>query len=127
MPVCAVARTPSPIVMWPATPTWPPSMTLSPMRRAAGDADLRRQQHVLPTPTPCAICTRLSILVPAPIRVSPTAGRSMVVLAPISTSSSITTDADLRNLVVRAVGPAGEAEAVAADHRAVLHDDARPS
>ena len=62
------------------------------MRRAAGDADLRRQQHVCGrSSTPCAICTRLSIFVPAPIRVSPTAGRSIVEFAPISTSSSMTT------------------------------------
>ena len=53
--------------------------------------------------TPCAICTRLSILVPGLIRVSPTAGRSIVVFAPISTSSSITTVGDLRDLLVRAV------------------------
>ena len=58
----------------------------------------------LPSTTPCAICTRLSIFVPALMRVSPTAGRSIVVLAPISTSSSITTGAGLRNLLVRAVG-----------------------
>ena len=63
-------------------------------------------------------------MVPAPIRVSPTAGRSIVVFAPISTSSSIDHAADLRNLVVRAVGPLREAEAVAADDRAVLDDDA---
>ena len=41
--------------------------------------------------TPCATCTRLSIFVPAPMRVSPTAGRSTAACAPISTSSSITT------------------------------------
>ena len=35
----------------------------------------------------CPICTRLSIFVPGPITVSSTLPRSMVVLAPISTSS----------------------------------------
>ena len=61
---------------------------------AAGDADLRgEQRRGGRRVTPWAICTRLSIFVPAPIRVSPTAGRSIVVLAPISTSSSITTSA----------------------------------
>ena len=46
--------------------------------------------------TPWATWTRLSIFVPAPMRVSPTAGRSTVVLAPISTSSSMHHAADLR-------------------------------
>ena len=43
--------------------------------------------------TPCPTCTRLSIFVPALMRVSPTAGRSTVVFAPSSTSFSITTEA----------------------------------
>ena len=77
-----------------------------------------------PTLTPCAMCTRLSILVPARIRVSPTAGRSIVELAPISTSSSMTTSAVLRDLQMRAVGLLREPEAVAADHGAVVQDDA---
>ena len=77
-----------------------------------------------PTVTPWAICTRLSILVPALIRVSPTAGRSTVVFAPSSTSSSMTTVADLRNLLVRAVAATDEAVAVAADDDAILQDDA---
>ena len=38
--------------------------------------------------TLCAICTRLSIFVPAPITVSSMLPRSIVVFAPISTSSS---------------------------------------
>ena len=39
--------------------------------------------------TLCAICTRLSIFVPAPITVSSMLPRSIVVFAPISTSSSM--------------------------------------
>ena len=61
---------------------------------AAGDADLRRQQHVAAdhhavrrSARGCRSSCR------ALIRVSPTAGRSIVVFAPISTSSSITTGA----------------------------------
>ena len=124
MPLWAVAITPLPIVMWPATPTCPASVTLSSIVTLPATPTCAASRTFLPMLTPCATWTRLSILVPAPIRVSPTAGRSMVVLAPISTSSSMTTRADLRDLVVGAVGAAGEAEAVAADHGAVLHDDA---
>ena len=91
---------------------------------AAGDADLRCHQHVRPTVTPWPICTRLSIFVPALIRVSPTAGRSTVVFAPSSTSSSMTTVGDLRDLLVRAVAAADKAVAVATDDNAVLQDDA---
>ena len=124
MPVCAVATTPLPMRRWPATPTWPASTTSSsiivlPAMPTCAASSTRR-----PIATPCAICTRLSIFVPARIRVSPTAGRSIVVFAPISTSSSMTTSAMLRNLQVRAVRLADEAEAVAADDGAVLQDDA---
>ena len=31
MPLCAVAMAPSPMVQWPATPTWPARMTFLPM------------------------------------------------------------------------------------------------
>src|SRR5207302_417159 len=44
-----------------------------------------------PICTLCAMWTRLSSLVPRPIRVTPSMARSTVVLAPISTSSSMTT------------------------------------
>ena len=46
----------------------------------------------------CPICTRLSILVPRPIRVSPSVPRSTVEFAPISTSSSIHDAADVVDL-----------------------------
>ncbi len=66
-------------------------MTLSPMTVLPAMPTCDASSVLSPTVTPWAICTRLSILAPARMRVSPTAGRSMVVLAPISTSSSITT------------------------------------
>src|SRR6266576_2255998 len=47
--------------------------------------------HPRPSTTLCPICTRLSIIVPGPITVSCPEPRSIVVLAPISTSSPITT------------------------------------
>ena len=58
------------------------------------------------------------------MRVSPTAGRST---AELRADLDVVFDhdaADLRNLLVGAVGPPREAEAVAADHGAVLDDDA---
>ena len=53
--------------------------------------------------TLCAICTRLSIFVPAPITVSSMLPRSIVVFAPISTSDSDDAAADVRDLGVLAV------------------------
>ena len=118
MPVCAVAMTPLPIVMWPGhadlarrasrRPRSSCCRRCRPARRAARSGRSSRRGRSAPG---CRSC------VPAPIRVSPTAGRSIAVCAPISTSSSIDHAADLRNLVVGAVGPAREAEAVAADAR----------
>ena len=45
MPVWAVATTPLPSRTWLATPTCPASTTSSSIDAAAGDADLRREQH----------------------------------------------------------------------------------
>ena len=47
------------------------------------------------------ICTRLSILVPAPMRVGWNVPRSMVVPAPISTSSPISTQPNCGTLTCR--------------------------
>ena len=91
MPVWPVAFTPSPMVRWLPTPTWPARITSSPIVVLPAMPTCEASSVLSPMLTPWAICTRLSILAPARIRVSPTAGRSMVVLAPISTSSSITT------------------------------------
>ncbi len=59
-------------------------------RRATGDPDLGDDDAALSDVTLWAMCTRLSIFVPAPTRVSPTEPRSMQTLAPTSTSSSST-------------------------------------
>ena len=76
-----------------------------------------------PMLTLCAIWTRLSILVPSPMTVSRVEPRSIVVLAPISTSSWMMTRRDLRDLLM----PARRrqiAEAVLADARAGMDDHA---
>ena len=57
----------------------------------SGNAGLRAAITTLrPMVQLCAMCTRLSIFVPWPMRVSPSAPLSIVTLAPIQTSSSIT-------------------------------------
>ena len=71
--VPTASTTSASIVVLPAMPTCAASRTFRPSR------------------TPCPTCTRLSIFVPAWIRVSPIAGRSIATCAPISTSSSMTT------------------------------------
>ena len=124
MPVCAVATTPLPMRRWPATPTWPASITSSSIVVLPAMPTCAASSTSRPSVTPCAICTRLSIFVPAPIRVSPTAGRSIVVLR---ADLDVVFDhhvGELRNLQMRAVRLPREAEAVAADDGAVLHDHA---
>ena len=90
---------------------------------AARDPDLRARGSLsAPTLTEWPTWTRLSSLLPRPIRVSPSEARSIggeradldVVLDH--------DDADLRDLVVAALAVAREAEAVAPDHGAVLDD-----
>ena len=116
--------TPLPIVRCPATPTCPASVTPSSIVVLPAMPTCAASSTFRPIVTPCAIWTRLSILVPAPIRVSPTAGRSIAVLRADLDVVFDDDAADLRNLVVGAVRPPREAEAVAADDRAVLDDDA---
>src|SRR6185312_7362215 len=97
MPVCAVATTPVPSVRCPATPTWPARVT-------------RSSSVVLPAMPTCAASS-----------VSRTIDRG------VGADLHVVFDhhpANLRDLVVRAVGALREAEPVAADHRAVLHDHA---
>ena len=67
--------------------------------------------------------TRLSILVPRPMRVAPRAPRSMVVLAPISTSSAISNAPDLGELMV-AAGLERISKPVAAHHATAVQDHA---
>ena len=92
------------------TPLWPTSRTPVADREVAQYSHLPGNLHevadvgclpampacaaiMVPRPmrTLCAICTRLSMQQPWPITVSGPAPRSMVVLAPISTSSSMST------------------------------------
>ena len=77
-----------------------------------------------PMTTLWATWIRLSSLTPFLIRVSPSVARSMVVQAPISTSSSRTTIPICGIFSIRAVRLRGEAESVAADHGPGLDDAA---
>ncbi len=76
-----------------------------------------------PIRTLCATCTRLSIFVPAPITVSSMLPRSIVVFAPISTSSSHEAPPDVRDLPVHALGE-HVAEPVTPEPRPGVHDHA---
>ncbi len=78
-----------------------------------------------PTMTLCPICTRLSILVPRPMTVSPSVARSIAALAPISTSSSSRTIPTCGILRCDAAVP-DVSEPVRADDGARLQDAARP-
>src|SRR5208282_1194574 len=86
-PLCAASMTPLPIVRWSAMPTCPPIMTKSPTFTLPDMPVCEAIRQCRPIETLCAICTRLSILVPSPMMVSRVEPRSIVVLAPISTSS----------------------------------------
>ena len=77
--------------MWPRVPTCPPTLTWSPMTVEPAKPVNDASAQCLPIRQLCPICTRLSIFVPAPIRVLPVCARSTHVFAPISTSSSSTT------------------------------------
>ena len=115
----------SPSWMCPATPACPASTTSFPSRVLPAMPAWPQRIQCRPTRTLCPTWTRLSILVPAPIRVSSRVARSMVVLAPISTSVLEHHPADLRHLVVgAAVG--GVAEAVGPQHHAGVDDARRP-
>ena len=115
---------PLPIVRWPPTPTWPPNITSSPISVLPAMPTCAAISTLRPMMTPCATCTRLSIFVPALMRVSPTAGRSTVVFAPKLHVVFDHHRGHLRNLLVRAVTAADEPVAVAADHHAVLQHHA---
>src|ERR1700737_3103881 len=65
MPLCPTATTLLPIFTWPATPTWPPSITPSPIVVLPAIPTWAASSAFLPTLTPCATCTRLSIFAPA--------------------------------------------------------------
>ena len=78
-------------VRCPAAPTWPPMRTKRPTCVLPERPTWAARALPSPIEQPCAIITRLSILAPRRMTVAPTAARSTVVLAPISTSSSSTT------------------------------------
>ncbi len=96
--------TPFPSCVLPEMPTWATMIEYSPIT------------------TLWAIWTRLSIFTPRWIQVLPRVPRSMVVFAPISTSSSIWTIADLGDLRYFPAG-IGEPEPVTADDDAGMQDD----
>ena len=125
MPVCAVALTPSPTVRWPATPTCPPNITLSPIT-------------VLPAMPTCAASRALLAdghavgdlhqVVDLRARLDPRLAHRRPIDRRVGADLDVVFDHDdrrLRDLLVRAVGVVREAEAVAANHGAVLHDDTR--
>jgi len=86
-PPCTVTRAPRPIVMWSASPACPARNTSSSTCVLPAIPACPAIRQRAPMRQLCPICTRLSIFVPGPITVSSTLPRSMVVLAPISTSS----------------------------------------
>src|SRR6266851_4957393 len=90
-PDCAAIRAPLPISRWPAKPACPPTMTKSPNLVLPEIPTCPARTQPRPRTTLCPICTRLSIIVPGPITVSCPEPRSIVVLAPISTSSPMIT------------------------------------
>src|SRR5437867_1199753 len=75
----------------PARPTCPPSRTRAPSVLLPESPTCAASRHSGPMRQPWATMTRLSILVPRPTTVAPSAARSTVALAPTSTSSSSTT------------------------------------
>src|SRR5271156_2843574 len=86
-PAFAPSKAPAPTVVWAARPTCPPIITKSPTSELPDMPTCPAIKQCRPMRTLCAICTRLSILVPSPMTVSRVEPRSIVQLAPISTSS----------------------------------------
>ena len=115
---------PRPTCTWPVTPLCPAIITSSSMVVLPAMPTCAASSTRRPTATPCAMCTRLSIFVPAPMRVSPTAGP---IDRRVRADLDVVFDDDvgeLRNLQVRPVCLRREAEAVAADDDAVVQDHA---
>ena len=77
-----------PMVTLSMIPALPQNMQPSPTFVEPAMPTCDAMPHMRPICTLCAIITRLSIFVPAPMRVSRRKARSMQVFAPISTSSS---------------------------------------
>ena len=87
-PACAPICAPRPIRRWPAIAAWPPTRTKSSRTVDPEMPTCATMTQHRPRRTLCPICTRLSRREPAPITVSRIDPRSIVVLAPTSTSSS---------------------------------------
>src|SRR6185312_14596859 len=121
-PAWAATRAPVPIVRWPANPACPPAMTKSPSLVLPEMPTCPARIHPRPSTTLWPICTRLSIIVPGPITVSCPDPRSIVVLAPMSTSSPMITR-ELRDLD-GALGVRRKAESRLADAHAGMEHDA---
>src|SRR5216117_3069870 len=85
-PPCTVTRAPRPIVTWSASPAWPARKTSSSTWVLPAIPAWPAMRQRAPMRQLCPICTRLSILVPWPTTVSSTLPRSIVVLAPITSS-----------------------------------------
>ena len=115
---------PRPRCTWPVTPDCPAIITSSSSTVLPAMPTCAASSTLRPILTPCAIWTRLSIFVPgADARLADRRPIDRRVRADLHVVFDHDA-ADLRNLLVRAVRPPGEAEAVAADHGAVLHDHA---
>src|SRR5271170_465164 len=89
-PPCPPSITPSSMRACSPMPTCPPSTTSFSITMLPESPVCAAITTFCPSRQLCPMCTRLSIFVPRPIRVSSSAPRSIVVFAPISTSSSIT-------------------------------------
>ncbi len=123
-PDWAVTMTLSPTVRWPEEADWPAKMQLSPISVEPARPVWPQIMLLAPSLEAWPTRTRSSILVPRPMRVSPTVARSMQELAWISTSSSRTAGPDCAILYQEPSALFGVAEAVGADDGAVLQDDA---
>ena len=87
-PACAPISARSPIRRCPVKPACPPTRTKSPITVEPEIPTCATMTQHRPSTTLWPICTRLSRREPAPITVSCDDPRSIVVLAPTSTSSS---------------------------------------
>ena len=123
-PACAPSRALRPMCRCPASPAWPPIMTKSSTTVDPEIPACATTTQQRPNRTLCPICTRLSRREPAPMTVSCVEPRSIVLLAPISTSSSSTTRPTC-GTVRKSGRRGGEAEPVLADARAGVQGHAR--
>ena len=121
-PLWAVTITLSPTVRWPEEADWPAKMQLSPILVEPARPVWPQIMLLAPSWEAWPTRTRSSILVPRPMRVSPTVARSMQELDWTSTSSSRTAGPDWTILYQVPSFLFGEAQAVAADDGAGLED-----